>query len=492
MLKRSEAIAAARSAATLRGEAGVTSQRSARVSMIPATIHVTTLVGNLVAHGPKSRSLRALWHRSNRAGRLGFDGHRFICRVAVVTMVAVLSNLVGTSSSAFAASATRAVTATTIRVGIPYINLAALKSVGVDINWGSLPDAYMAIIANINAHGGINGRKIVPDIIGVAPSAAPAATTCTQLTEDDPVFVAIAPLQPTCYLQHGVSVINSLEPATTSTSGIAQNFSLSPPASAFDPVQLSVFAKQGVFKNKKVGVFGGGLVDESEIAIVKAELKKLGVPVVVTAVNSAPLGDLPAENGQVAVIVQRFQTFGVNEVVAVGNGSAIWPEALSSIQSSYNPPWIATAEGGLAGSAGSDNPIYIKNVVAASPIPTGATVWNDAGTQRCVRIVRKAYPSDHINTYNSSLPTSQATWTGVEQACTDLGLFSAIATAAGKHLTVASFVHAGEALHGVVIAGSSTAISFGRNQPYALGPVYLAHYDAAAKTLVLASKSATK
>ena len=261
MLKRSEAIAAARSAATLRGEAGVTSQRSARVSMIPATIHVTTLVGNLVAHGPKSRSLRALWHRSNRAGRLGFDGHRFICRVAVVTMVAVLSNLVGTSSSAFAASATRAVTATTIRVGIPYINLAALKSVGVDINWGSLPDAYMAIIANINAHGGINGRKIVPDIIGVAPSAAPAATTCTQLTEDDPVFVAIAPLQPTCYLQHGVSVINSLEPATTSTSGIAQNFSLSPPASAFDPVQLSVFAKQGVFKNKKVGVFGGGLVD---------------------------------------------------------------------------------------------------------------------------------------------------------------------------------------------------------------------------------------
>jgi hypothetical protein len=129
--------------------------------------------------------------------------------------------------------------------------------------------------------------------------------------------------------------------------------------------------------------------------------------------------------------------------------------------------------------------------VAASPIPTGATVWSDAGTQRCVRIVRKAYPSDHINTYNAALPTSQETWIGVEQACTDLALFSAIAKAAGKHLTVASFVRAGEALRDVVIAGSSTQISFGR-QAYALGPVYLAHYDDAAKTLVLSTESARK
>ncbi len=414
---------------------------------------------------------------------------------AVAALVATLGGLTAISGSASAASGanTQGVTATTIRVGVPYVNVAAVKAVGVNINWGNVPDAYMAIIASMNAHGGIDGRRIVPYIMGVDPTGTAAGSTaCTEMTADDRVFVAIAPLQPSCYLQHGVSVINSLEPATTATTSVAQNFALTPPASAFDPLQLSVFAKQGVFKNKKVGVFAGASVDQPEVTIVQAELKKLHVPVVATAVNSAPLGDLPAENEQVAVIAQRFQSDGVNEVVAVGNGSAVWPEALTSIQSTYNPPWVATAESGLSGSGGSDGATYLKKVVTASPIPTGSSVWKNPGIQRCVGIVRKAYPSDHINAYSAALPTSQATWTGVEQACTDLALFSAIATAAGKHLTVASFVRAGESLHGVVIPGSNTPISFGRNQPYALGPVYMAHYDAAAKTLVLSSTSATK
>jgi hypothetical protein len=413
--------------------------------------------------------------------------------VIAAAIVVALFGFLGIGPASAATSGTQGVTATTIRVGVPYVNVAAVKAVGVNINWGNVPDAYMAIIANMNAHGGINGRRIVPYIVGVDPTgAAPGATTCTEMTQDDQVFVAIAPLQPTCYLQHSVSVINSLEAATTATTGGAQNFALTPPAAAFDPLQLSVFAKQGVFKNKKVGIFAGAAVDDPEVTIVQAELKKLHVPVVVTAVNAAPLGDLPAENEQVAVIAQRFQSDGVNEVLAVGNGSAIWPEALTSIQSTYNPPWVATAEGGLAGSAGSDNATYLTNVVAASPVPTGATVWSNSGIQRCVSIVRKAYPSDHINAYSATLPTSQATWTGVEQACTDLALFSAIATAAGKHLTVASFVRAGEGLHGVLIPGSDTPISFGKNQPYALGPVYMAHYDTVAKTLVLSNTSATK
>ena len=275
--------------------------------------------------------------------------------VIAAAIVVALCGFLGIGPASAATSGTQGVTATTIRVGVPYVNVAAVKAVGVNINWGNVPDAYMAIIANMNAHGGINGRRIVPYIVGVDPTgAAPGATTCTEMTQDDQVFVAIAPLQPTCYLQHSVSVINSLEAATTATTGGAQNFALTPPAAAFDPLQLSVFAKQGVFKNKKVGIFAGAAVDDPEVTIVQAELKKLHVPVVVTAVNAAPLGDLPAENEQVAVIAQRFQSDGVNEVLAVGNGSAIWPEALTSIQSTYNPPWVATAEGGLAGSAGSD------------------------------------------------------------------------------------------------------------------------------------------
>jgi hypothetical protein len=406
-------------------------------------------------------------------------------------VVALLCGLLGVAPAS-ASSGTQGVTATTIRVGIPFVDVAAVKAVGVSISWGNVPDAYKAVIANINAHGGINGRKIVPFIIPVDPTgAAPAATTCTQLTQDDKVFAAIAPLSPTCYLQAGVPVVNGLLQSSTGT-GLAQNFALAPPTSAYDPLQFSVFAKQGVFKNKKVGVFAGVTTDDAELKIVQAALSKLHVNVVTTAIDSAPQGDLDAENQQLAVIAQRFQASGVNLVVAVGYGSSIWPEGLSAIQSSYNPTWVATSESDFSGDVGGSNdPEYLSNVITSSPIPGGATTWSNAGTQQCVALVRKAYPADHINTFNATLPESKATWIGVEQACTDLGLFSAIAKAAGKHLTVASFVHAGYGLRNVVIPGSSSAISFGPNRPYALGPVYLVHYDASTKSIVFANKSST-
>jgi hypothetical protein len=405
-------------------------------------------------------------------------------------IIAMLCSLLGVGAAS-ASSGTQGVTATTIRVGIPYVDTAALKAVGVSLNWGNVPDAYKAIIANINEHGGINGRRVVPYIIGVDPTgAAAAATTCTELTQDDKVFVAIAALQPTCYLQNGVPTVAAILEAA-SVPGLAQNFALAPPALAYDPLQLSVFAKQGVFKNKKVAIFAGVTTDEPEMAIVQAALKKLHVDVVDTAVDSAPQGDLPAENEQVAVIAQRFQTSGVNEVVAVGYGSSIWPESLTGIQSSYNPSWVATQPGDIVPGA-EFAPKYLENLVASSPVPVGESVWSAAGTQRCVSLVRKAYPSDHINAYSASLPGSEATWTGVEQACTDLALFAAIAKAAGKHLTVSSFVHAGYGLRNVLLPASSAPVSFGPNQPYPIGPVYMDRYDAATNTFVVSSKSVTK
>ncbi|MGH8997477.1 MAG: hypothetical protein ACRDYB_15860, partial [Acidimicrobiales bacterium] len=273
------------------------------------------------------------------------------------------------------------------------------------------------------------------------------------------------------------------------STGPAQNFALAPPSATYDPVELAIFKKQGVFKNKKIGIFAGVTTDQAELTSVQGNLKKLNIPVVATAVDSAPQGDLAAENQQGAVIAQKFQSEGVNEVVAVGYGSSVWPEVLSAIQSSYNPPWVGTSESDLSGDvAGSDDPKYLKNVVTSSPIPGPQTVWNDPLTQACVKTARKAYPADHINNYNPTFPGSKSTWLGIEQACTDVSLFTAIAKAAGKHLTLSSFLKAGYGLRNVDVPGAGK-ISFAPGRPFALGPVYMVHYDPSTKTLVFATKS---
>ena len=407
-------------------------------------------------------------------------------------VVAAAMVVLAPGNLASAASSTQGVTATTIRVGVPYVDVAAVKAVGVDISWGSVPDAFNAVIANMNAHGGINGRKVVPYLVAVNPTGtAPAATACTQLTEDDTVFAAVAPLDATCYLQHDTPVVASVY-ASGPSSTTAQDFTTTPPNDAYDALSLGVYKKQGVFTHKKVALFGGDTADESELNAVKSQLAKLHVPVVTTAVDSAPQGDLAAENSQVTAIAQRFQSDGVNEVVAVGQGSAVWPEGLSSIQSAYNPPWVATSESDFSGAVGGKyDPAYLKNVVTSTPLPPPASIWSNAGTQQCVHTIKKAYPSDSIRAYGPTVPESDATWMSVEFACTDMALFSDIAKAAGKNLTVQSFVHAGYGLKNLMLPGGNAPISFAPGRPYALGPVYMVRYDGATKQLVFASKSAT-
>ena len=233
--------------------------------------------------------------------------------------------------------------------------------------------------------------------------------------------------------------------------------------------------------------------DASELDLVQSALAKLHVPVVTTAVDSAPEGDIASANAQIAVIAQRFKSRGVNEVIAVGDGSANWPEGLSAIQSTYNPPWVATSEADFTGAIGSDDsPAYLSNMVTSSPLPAPAAIWDNPGTQRCVHIVKKAYPSDQIRAYSATVPESEDTWLSVELACTDMALFADIAKAAGKDLTVSSFVHAGYGLKNLVLPGAGAPISFGPRRPYALGPVYMVHYDTATKNVVYSNTSVTR
>jgi hypothetical protein len=411
------------------------------------------------------------------------------CACAAVVLVTTVGGV------AAEAAVTPGVTANTINVGIPYVDLAAVSSLGVKLNQGSFPDAYNALIAKLNAHGGIDGRKLVPYIVAVNPvGTAPASTACTQLTEDDPVFVAIAPLSPDCYLQqHHTPTIGSSFQGNL-PAGSAPNFTLQAPPSAYDPLQLAAFDKAGIFKDKRVGLYAGATTDESELAVVRSALSKLHVKVVQSAIDYAPSNDQAAATQDAEAIAERFQAARINEVVAVGSGSASWPQYLASNQSTYDPAWVATNDDALSGvlsSAGGAASNILDKVVTSTPGPSATQVWADPGIQKCVAIIHKAYPSDTITPYNANATGNHDhTYIAPESACENLALFTAIARAAGKDLTVKTFTRAGEALKNISLPGSGGSVSFGPGQPYALGTVHLGHFDPTTKQLVFATKSA--
>ena len=419
------------------------------------------------------------------------------CVVLLVGVALLICTVVSCGPEASASAATspadQGVTGTTIRVGIPYVDLADVRQFGITLDQGSFPDAYDALVANLNAHGGVDGRRLVPYLAAVNPvGTAPAATACTQLSADDKIFVAINPEQPDCFLQqYQVPTIAGVL-QNVGTTGGAPNFTLTPPPAAYDPVQLAVFAHQGVFKGKKVGLFAGQSTDQPELDVVRSTLHSLHVSVVQSAVDSAPPGDETATYQQAAVIAERFQADGVNEVVAVGTGSLIWPESLQANQSAYRPPFVATSESSLetAVLASSIAPAYLTNVLTSSPVPSNYQIWHTPAVQQCARVVRRAYPDDQMTPPTNPISGSDQTFYAVESACINLALFTTIAKAAGTHLTAATFARAGYGLRHVAVSGAAAPVSFGPGRPYPLGTVIPVTYVAAKNVLQFATAPA--
>jgi hypothetical protein len=415
---------------------------------------------------------------------------------ALAALVTVFGTMLVASPSPSGASspADQGVTSTTINLGEPYVNFEALHSLGVTENEGSFPDAYTAIANAINASGGVDGRKLKMFYDEMDPAvAADATSTCSQLTEDDHIFASLEPVFPDCYQQdHDTLVLNGSLPGTLPASAAA-DFSLTPPSEAYDPLQLAAFKKLGVFKGKKVAIFYGADSDKPEVTVVQNALKKLGVNLVLTAEDSAVATDTVASDQDTQTIAERFQSAGVGVVIGVGgSGSTTWPRAELDNQSTYKPQYIATSESSLVSyvQSASGGNSYLDHVLASIATPFPYQQWKDPGIQKCVKEVKKAYPSDQITP--PAPPTAVLTKAqendqsseSVIEACQNLTLFAKIADAAGKKLTVASFTKAGYGLKNVTIPGAGGPISFGANQPYAVGPVNIVTYDPTSKTLV--------
>ena len=409
-----------------------------------------------------------------------------VCAVTGFAQIAVIG-------SAGASAAAPGVTATTIKIGITYPDVAAIKSI-INVDPGNYQVAYTTLINQINSQGGLAGRKIIPVFAPVDPlGTAAAATACTKLTEDDNVFAVLGFFQSpdvACYLNsHAVPIVGASLTASQAAQAKAPWFNNIISASDLVPKEMAFFKKDGAFAGKKIGVVGTS-ADQGEMSLVVPALHKVKANVIQTAINSVPDTDTTAQTQEYNVIAEKFQSAGVDTVVAVGNSGNGWPASLQNNQSTYHPRIVATdyidLDAYVSNKAGHSQAI-LKNALTAGGYPPVAVVWNDPEMKRCIASIQAAEPGATINNPVTATSSTPVTWTAPELACQQMAMFSDFVKAAGKTLNNQTLAKGAASLAHVTIPGGGGSFNFSSGHGDGDGPVFVYQWNPTRDVLQLKS-----
>ena len=410
---------------------------------------------------------------------------------ALVTSLTGIVALGATGPAGAAPAPGQGVTGGTIKVGVTYPDVAAIRNI-INVDPGDYKTAYTALFNQINAHGGLNGRKIVASYAAVNPlGTAGAATACTQLTEDQKVFAVLGFFQQpdtACYLTtHAVPIIGASLTAQQAASAKAPWYNNIISDTDLVPKEMAYFKQHGVFAGKKVAVVGTN-IDQPVVNLVNSALRAQGVHVVQTAVNSVPDTDTAAQVQEYGTIAQKFQSQGVNEVVAVGNSGNGFPAALQSTQSNYRPRIVASdyidLDAYVTNKAGV-TPSILKNAITAGGYPPASVWYNDPTMKKCFATVHAAEPGAVINNPITATSSTPVTWTAPETACVQVAMFAAFAKAAGKNLNNQTFAKGASSQTHLSLPGGGGTFNFSGKHNDGDGPVFVYQWSPGAKTLAL-------
>ncbi len=345
------------------------------------------------------------------------------------------------------------VTEDTIRLGFTTSDLDQLREMGlVDLDRGDPAVVLDALVADVNARGGINGRMLEAHLEVLLPiGAAPAEAACVRFTQDLEVFAVLAPF---------VGPNTEVNPCINSTNEtIIVGGQPTPEQLA---ISKAPWISNAMFSDRRLGavvqlmeeegLFGdtvGLVVTPEERAaaddIVIPALEALGKTVIDVEL-AVDTGDVIAADAAYAVFVERFKSEGVDSVVLVENTGTFGASALAKLDFEAQVLIVDSAQ--LTAGLGNRGEVPLEDLadVIGSGGASPEEEWELEATQDCVRAFEEANPDIEVVS-TPELAEGEPDWLGnIRIFCMPLRLFEMAATAAGSELTPDTFLQGAEGL----------------------------------------------
>jgi hypothetical protein len=387
-----------------------------------------------------------------------------------------------------ASTSARGVSASSINVVFPLISFSSIEGqfeIESDAEYGEQVKAIHLFVNQINAAGGINGRKLNPMIETFDPTnAAEQRSLCKQWTQGSPpVFAVLDGLgtwsgdNELCITQEGHTPMLAQWTTTTNWTDLGSPYLWW--TGADDAPVLAATVRWGLSSGRlghgrKVGVVVSDQASDQAALnqYLLPDLKKIGVTPLVETV-AADLGETASTDSDATLAVERFKAQGVNSVIPLLPDNAFTPYIGAETAQRYFPTLVLSDyqfeievglglipipyERALDGQEG----VTTETLGGIdSPVPESQGGY-DQGVRACWNTWHKAYPKKPKGNINDFIEEQGP----IQSWCQEIKLFAKAATMAGKDLNRRTFVEAMARVSNFP-GGYSPVLSYGPHKFY--------------------------
>ncbi len=350
------------------------------------------------------------------------------------------------------------VTATTIKLGIVMVDYKSIAPF-IDFSRGDQQKVYQAFIDDINAHGGIGGKKIVPTYDTYVPIGSVGPTqACTKFTEDDKVFATIGVLidqsgaSQLCFVKqhHSILITHELSEATMKQSPPGLLLTTDALAERTTRALLTIANKKGLFAGKKFGIVAETSTKSRINAAILPTMHKLGIQVgTAGTLTTGNNPDTTEALAQLSSLIERWKGEGVNAVFVSGLDT-ISKAFVEKIKQEM-PNALLVTDADSSGKAGAQDEVHAgkkPNPYEGLLALTGLSDEQQFETpkvQACVKVWEQASGTKVVAPKDLKPgPDGKRAeiYITVQDACGDLTFFKLIADKVGPYLNNANWTQA--------------------------------------------------